>query len=314
MQETGRAGWQPELVLCNVAMATVPFAAFVEAASAAGFDGISLLGRSHRRATQRDGLSDAEMRRLVEDNGLVVTDVEAVGDWLGPPPDDQPAFLHHVYPVETYLDVAAALGARTVVAVHFGAPAPLDRAAERFAALCDSAADRGLQVALEFPAFGTIADVATAWEVSRLADRPNAGVLVDLWHHRRGGNDDEALRMLDGSRIYSVQLSDAAGDPVGPPLEDVMHRCLPGAGDFGVVDHLRTLDDLGVRAPIGIEVFDEALLATGARPAAERLAASLPRWSPKRSADRLACGTLTADYRCERSAVRVPPAGARAAM
>ena len=141
--------------------------------------------------------------------------------------------------------------------------------------LCDAAADRGLQVALEFPAFATIADVATAWDVARLADRPNAGVLVDLWHHRRGGNDDEALRAVDGSRVYSVQLSDAAGDPVGPPLEDVMHRCLPGDGDFGVVEHLRTLDALGVRAPIGIEVFDEALLATGARHAAQRLAESL---------------------------------------
>ena len=42
-----------------------------------------------------------------------------------------------------------------------------------------------------------------------------------------------------------------------------------------MVDHLRTLDELGVRAPIGIEVFDEALLAAGARFAAERLAASL---------------------------------------
>ena len=164
---------------------------------------------------------------------------------------------------------------RTLVAVHFGAPAALDLAAQRFAALCDAAADRGLQVALEFPAFATIADVATAWDVVRTADRPNAGVLVDLWHHRRGRNDDDALGAVVGSRVYSVQLSDAVGGPAGPPLEDVMHRCLPGAGEFGVVDHLRALDDQGVRAPIGIEVFDEALLATGPRAAAKRLAASL---------------------------------------
>ncbi len=277
MPGTPIASWRPELVLCNVSLATVPLVDFVEAASSAGFDGISLLGRAHRRATQRDGLTDRDVRRLLDDHGLALTDVEAAGDWLGPPPDDQPAFLHHVYPVETYLDVAAELGARTVVAVHFGAPAPLDVAAERFSALCDAAAERGLQVALEFPAFATIADVATAWDVVRLADRPNAGILIDLWHHRRGGNDDVALRAVDGRRVYSVQLSDAAGDPVGPPLEDVTHRCLPGEGDFGVVDHLRTLDDLGVRAPIGIEVFDEALLATGPTAAAQRQAESLRR-------------------------------------
>ena len=54
-----------------------------------------------------------------------------------------------------------------------------------------------------------------------------------------------------------------------------MHRCLPGDGELGVVEHLRTLDAIGVRAPIGIEVFDESLLARGPRLAAERLAASL---------------------------------------
>jgi sugar phosphate isomerase/epimerase len=217
------------------------------------------------------------MRRLVDDHGIAVTDVEAVGDWLGPPPDDQPRFLHHVYPLATYLDVAAELGARTVVAVHFGAPAPLDLAAERFAALCDAAATRDLRVALEFPAFATIADVSTAWDVARVADRPNAGILVDLWHHRRGGNDDDALRAVDGSRVYSVQLSDAAADPTGPLLEDVTHRFLPGDGDLGVVDHLRALDDIGVRAPVGVELFDEALLARGPTAAARCLADSLRR-------------------------------------
>ena len=165
----------------------------------------------------------------------------------------------------------------TLVAVHFGAPAPAHVAADRFALLCDAAADRGLQVALEFPAFATIADVKTAWDVVRLADRPNAGILLDLWHHRRGGNDDAALRAIDGHRVFSVQLSDAARDSVGPPLEDVTHRVLPGDGELGVIEHLRSLDSLGVRAPIGIEVFDEALLALGPRAAAERLSASLRR-------------------------------------
>ena len=93
--------------------------------------------------------------------------------------------------------------------MHFGAPAPLDVAGERFAALCDAAADRSLQVALEFPAFATIADLATAWDIVRLAHRPNAD-LIDLWHHRRGGNDDDALAAVDGNRVYSIQLSDAA--------------------------------------------------------------------------------------------------------
>jgi sugar phosphate isomerase/epimerase len=274
-ERDAQPNWQPELVLCNVAMATVPFADFVDAASAAGFDAISLLGRAHRRATQKDGLSDADLRTVLDDHGLALTDLEAAGDWLGLPPDGQPKFLDHVYPTERYLDVAAYLGARNVVAVHFGEPAPVDVAAERFVRLGDMAAERGLNVALEFPAFATISDVATAWDVVRLADRPNGGLLVDTWHHRRGGDDDDALAAVDGSKVFSVQLSDAAGPPTGPPLEDVMHRCLPGEGVLGVVDLVRLFDDLGVRAPVGVEVFDEALLAQGPAVAARRLAESL---------------------------------------
>lgn len=158
-------------------------------------------------------------------------------------------------------------------AVHFGAPAPLDVAAERFAVLCDAAAERNLQLVLEFPAFATIADVATAWTVIRLTERPNAGVLI-VASASRSQRRRRVEGPLDPNRVYSVQLSDGAADPVGPPFEDVMHH-LPGAGDLDVTGHLRLFDALGVRAPIGIELFDEALLATGPIRAAERLANSL---------------------------------------
>jgi sugar phosphate isomerase/epimerase len=261
-------------VLCNVAVAGVPFLDHVAAARTARFDAISLLGRAHRRATQRDGLTDRDMRMILDDHGIDLTDVEAAGDWLGPPPEDQPRLLRQVYPTETYLDVAEALGARTVVAVHFGALAPADVAVMRFGELCDAAADRRLDVALEFVAFATIADVASAWEIVRLADHPNGGLLVDTWHHRRSGVGDEALAAVDGTRVLSVQLADGSAEPVGPLVDDVMHRCLPGRGAFGT-GLVRVLDDLGTRAPIGIEVFDQALLQGGARSAAQQLGDSL---------------------------------------
>ena len=193
----------------------------------------------------------------------------------GASPEDQPRFLQQVYPTETYLDVAEALGARTVVAVHFGAPAPVDVAVIRFGELCDAAADRSLDVAMEFVAFATIADVASAWDIVRLADRPNGGLLVDTWHHRRSGAGDEALAGVDGTKVLSVQLADGSAEPVGPPIDDVMYRCLPGTGAFGITGLLRLLDDLGTRAPIGIEVFDQALIDAGARAAARQLGDSL---------------------------------------
>ena len=267
--------WAPKLVLCNVAVATYSFADVVRAAVAGGFDAVSLLGTTHRRATQREGLSTREMRKMLDDHGLETTDVEAVGDWLSEPPTDGPRWLSTVYPMETYLDIASDLGAATLVAVHFGAPASVAAAAEQFAELCAQAADRGLTVALEYPAFATIHDLQTTAEIVRQAGRSNGGIVFDTWHHRRGGSDALALSNLDGERVFSVQLSDGAREPVGSLHEDVQHRSMPGEGELDLVGLVRHLDARGVRAPIGIEVFDAEVLAKGPEVAAQRLGDSL---------------------------------------
>jgi sugar phosphate isomerase/epimerase len=273
-------GTTTPLILCNVSMMTVPFREFVGAAASAGFDGISLLGRNHRRARTKEGLTDGDMRAMVQDHGLVLTELEAVGDWLSEPPPDMPAWMSAVYTEGEYLEVAEALGASNLVAVHFGAPVGMDQAATAFAGLCDRAAERGLTVSLEFPAWATIADVATAWEVARIADQPNGGILFDVWHHYRGpGSHDAALDTVPGERIYSVQLSDATVVPVGPPVEDVRYRMLPGEGSFDLPNVVRTLDRMGVRAPVGVEVFSASLLekdpAEAARILGDRLRAVL---------------------------------------
>ena len=271
--ETG--GWTPKLVLCNVTVATFSFADLVTAAVAGGFDAISLLGRTHLRATQRDGLSTPEMRRILDDSGLELTDVEAVDDWLSAPPTDSPKWLRSAYSLDAYLDIAAELGASTVVAVHFGAPAPVEAAVERFAELCDRSADRGLAVALEFPAFATIHDVGTTAEIVRRADRRNGGMVFDTWHHRRGGNDGQALSAIDPRRVFSVQVADGAREPVGSLLEDVQRRSMPGDGQLDLVALVHQLDVRGVRVPVGIEVFDNDLMAEGPERVGQRTGDSL---------------------------------------
>jgi sugar phosphate isomerase/epimerase len=271
--QLGRLG--DELLLCNVSVANLPLQDVIPAAAAAGFDCMSVVARAHRRAVQRDGLTDADLRALLADHGVRVQEVEAAGDWLGPPWPAARAWLDPVYDTGRILDLASILGARTVVATHFGEPAPAEVAAAAFAALCDRAGELGLRVALEFPAMGTIADVGTAWDVVRLADRPNGGVLLDVWHHRRSGATDTDLAAVPAERILGVQLSDGAREPVGPPIDDVVHRSLPGTGELGIAPLLRELDERGVRCPVGVEVLRREIVADGAWAAAERLIAPL---------------------------------------
>lgn len=266
-------GVVPRLVLCNVSMATVPLEDMVAAAADNGFDAISVLGRNHRSAHRR-GFSDGDIAKLVADRGLVVDSMEALGDWLSEPPDGPP-WMSPVYSTDEYLDYASAIGAESLVVVHFGEPRPFDASVEAFARLCERAGERGLRIALEFPAWATIGDVATAWEIVRAADRDNGGLLIDNWHHRRGGNDDDALQAVDAVKIFCIQLSDADAETVGPLEEDVLHRRLPGEGALGVADFVRTMIQRGVTASVGVEVFDEQLLAGGPQNAARRLMESL---------------------------------------
>jgi sugar phosphate isomerase/epimerase len=270
---TGRLG--DELMLCSMSVVNLPLQDVIPAAAAAGFDCMSVVARVHRRAVERDGLTDADLRALLAENGMRVQEVEAAGDWLGPPRPAEREWMDPVYDTGRFLDTATALGARTVVATHFGEPAPVQVAATAFASLCDRAGERGLQVALEFPAMATIADVRTAWDAVRLADRPNGGLLLDVWHHRRSGATDADLAAVPPDRILSIQLGDGTKDPVGPPIEDVVHRSLPGAGDLGVAQLLRELDERGVRCPVGIEVLQREIVADGPAAATERLHAAL---------------------------------------
>ena len=264
------------LVLSNVSLLTTPLPEVFAAAATAGFDGVSIVARSHRYAVERGGLTTADLRALAADQGLVITEVETIGDWLAPEAHDVDARVRTVvYPAEDLLDITAQLGAATVTAVHPGAACPLDESAAAFADLCDRAAERGLRVALEFVAWMGIDSAATGWDVVRTADRANGGLLVDVWHHRRSSDRDDALRDIPPERIFSVQVCDATAAPLGPLVEDVQHRMLPGRGELDVVGFLRTLHEMGVTAPIGVEVFDPQLVREGPERAARELHASL---------------------------------------
>lgn len=269
----GRFG--DELSLCNISVATFPLEQIIPAAAAAGFRSISVLGRAYRRSLTKGGLTPEGLRSLLDHHGVAVRDVEAVGDWLGPNPFGEDSIFHPAYDTDGYLAMAEALGATTLVAVHFGGAAPLPEAAGAFAWLCDRAAERGLRVALEFPAFATIGDVATAWRIVQAAGRRNGGVLLDNWHHRRSAATDADLAAVPAESIFSVQVCDATALPVGPLIDDVAERLLPGTGALAVAPFVAELERRGVRCPLGIEVLRKEIVSSGVAAAAQLLYTSL---------------------------------------
>jgi sugar phosphate isomerase/epimerase len=240
----------------------------VAAAAAAGFSalGMQLQDYDDNRAA---GLSDADMRQILNDHGVCVAEIEFLFDWTRG--DEQGRRSRDIedrlYRLSDVFE-SRHLNVGEIVADPLDS---IDAVAERFGGVCDRAARHGLLVAIEFLPWSSIPDAATAWEIARRADRHNGGVLVDAWHHFRGAADPEMLRAIPGDRVFAIQLDDADAEPVGAPFEDTMlRRRLPGEGAFDLTGLIRLLDEMGVTAPLSVEILSTEHAALPVEEAARR--------------------------------------------
>jgi len=247
-----------DLVLCSGTLLTGSFQELVEAARAGGYRAITLWPQDVSRA-HSEGLSDADLRQMLADNDLVVTDLDPLMSWTEqavPKPGEARVELASE---DDFYRIAEAVGARSITAVQgFGSELDLDRAAEDLAGLCERAAARGLQIAVEFLPWSGIPDAVTAYDLVSRTGCANATVLVDTWHWSRGGGRLDDLRAIPGERIGSTQFSDAPVQSWGNLVDETMEaRLNPGEGAIPLVDVVRVLDEIASTAPIGVEVFNK---------------------------------------------------------
>jgi sugar phosphate isomerase/epimerase len=227
----------------------------VRAAAAGGFSGIGLRPRDRAEALA-GGLSDADARAVLSDHGVALVELEVHRGWglTGEPAEEARAAEQRFY------ELADAYGGGRHMMAVGEIEGELDDVAERFAGLCDRAAEHGLAVAIEFLPWTSIPDAGVAWDIVRLAGRGNGGVLVDTWHHFRGAADDDLIRAIPPDRIICVQFDDADAEIVGTMLEDTIHRRrLPGDGSFDLEHFVRLMDGHGVRCPWSVEILSDEL-------------------------------------------------------
>jgi sugar phosphate isomerase/epimerase len=244
-----------DLVLCSGTLRAASLAEKCAAAVAGGFSALTLWPSDVRRANS-EGLSPADVRRMITDHGLAVADLDALLIWL--PGEQVPPGL----PDEAeFYAIADAVGGRSLnVAQGFGASVDVDRAAEALAGVCDRAREHGLLVTLEYLPWSGIPDAATALAIVERSGRANATLLFDTWHTFRGPTDDAQLEKIPAARIGSVQINDAPTEPGANLIAETMSaRLVPGEGAIPLVRWLRWLDAIGSTAPIGVEVFSSAL-------------------------------------------------------
>jgi len=253
-----------DLTLCAGTMMNASFEAHVRAAAAGGFRRISLYPTEYR-AARESGLSDADMKSMLDDSGLVVADLDPLLNWvpatsLAGGATDAGSELFGATESDFYA-MAEVFGARSINAALFVAQrlAP-EIVADAFGAVCDRAANHGLLVHLEYLPWTQIPNLAAALRIVELADRDNGGLMVDTWHHFRSDGRADSLLAVDGARILAVQLNDAPSTPSSNVIDETLHhRLLPGDGDIDLTAVLRALDTIGCEAPLGVEVFSDEL-------------------------------------------------------
>jgi len=264
-----------DLVLCPGTLPAATFRVRAAAAAAGGFSGIGLWLPQLRRA-HAEGLSDADLRAILTDHALVVTDVEAITDF-GPCLRGGASAAREPTPQERLAyEVAAAIGATTVTVVEgAGPPMSLEPASEAFAVLCDRAAAHGLDVAIEFWPDSAV-DALCAGAIVAAAGRPTGGLLVDTWHAHHDPHAREALVGAPRGSVKSIQVADVGSDMPADYLAATMHaRRLPGDGVSDLVGWIRLLDAVGTRAPLGVEVLSDGLHALPPEEAARRAGSAM---------------------------------------
>ena len=219
----------------------------VDVAVRNGFDAVSLWPGAGYGRDERD-------RRVVEDAGLFVWDVDAVIVWVG---DDDPGGPYfEEAPADEVYAAAERLGARAVNALLIGprdatsldsCVAAVNRAAAR-------AFDIGMLLTVEFARSTAVRDLHQANTVVDAADATNVGILLDTWHHHWSGVLDAPL-----DRVRAIQLSDAPEDRPDDFAHATRHRReVPGTGS---VDFTPILRGAPADTPLIVEVFNTPLLA-----------------------------------------------------
>jgi sugar phosphate isomerase/epimerase len=254
-----------DLVLCAATLARVPLLERIEVAAAAGFHGVSLFLDDLEGLEVDDDELNARLRGL----GLEVAELDPVLTWV--PGVEAGGNGFERWGVDDFLRAAERVDARSLNAVCFAPNVPEDALIEGFAALCDRAAEVGLLVHLEFMPISGVRDFQTALHIVETAARPNAGLMLDVWHFVRSGSD-RALLAANARRVIAIQLDDCPATPEENLIAETLNRRLmPGEGDADVVGLIRMLDAGGCTAPLGVEVFSEELIEMSPLDAAERV-------------------------------------------
>ncbi len=263
--------------LCCGSLVQADFRQLSEAAGSAGFSSISLWPTLYRDALAT-GLSPLDMRLILEDNGLQISELDPLSSWLPVDLDpDELAAIFHSFIEDDFYRIADELGGRTLNIIQQGETTVAEeQRLDLIRGVCERASSHGLRVSVEFLPWTAIGNLRQALALVTAVAHPNLGVNIDTWHHFRSGGTIDQLAAVNPDQVAAIQFNDVAAEPWEDLLDETVRgRLPPGEGASNSVAVYRALRDAGVTAALNVEVFSAELMALPAPEAARRLAETM---------------------------------------
>jgi len=236
------------LILAPTTLPETPPLDYIEAAGAAGYDGVGL--RLHRspglpfHPVVGNAPLIRDIKRALADAGLPVFDIFSC--YLEP--DTR---IDHFTPS---LALGAELGGKFVMVM--GNDPDFGRMRDNFALFCDEALRFGLTATVEFVPTRPLATMQIAARMIAEAGRANAAICIDPLHFTRTGGVPAHIEALDPKLFPYTQINDGVlfpGEP-NPAHFGKMpqgERRMLGDGD---VDLHGILDALPAELPLSVEI------------------------------------------------------------
>ncbi|NOJ25674.1 bifunctional sugar phosphate isomerase/epimerase/4-hydroxyphenylpyruvate dioxygenase family protein [Vibrio coralliilyticus] len=232
----------------------------MHAAAKAGFHAIEIFEND---LTQYRG-SASDVKRIADSLGLEILVLQPFRDMEGLPPALRDKKFKMM---ERKMDLAHQLGTNRLMMcsnVHPLSSPNVHQCADDLHTLAELAKREGMQLGYEALAWGRhIADYDDAWNLVKMVDHPNLGVVLDTFHMFARGNTLDTLKnYIPVEKIALVQVADAPKMQMDILQYSRHYRCFPGQGDFPVIDFVQTLKDKGYNDYLSHEVFNDEFRAS----------------------------------------------------
>ncbi|HVF85368.1 MAG TPA: sugar phosphate isomerase/epimerase family protein [Abditibacteriaceae bacterium] len=228
----------------------------IEVAARAGYGAVEPW-ISEMEAHEENGGTLEELGRVARDNGVVVQGAIGFFEWIVDDPSRRTVALERA---RRDMERVARLGGNLIAAPPSGATETsgldLQRAAERYAALCEVGRQCGVRPLVEVWGFSqTLSRLGEAAFIAIESGHPDAGILADVYHLHKGGSPPSGLAQLNGTQMPLFHVNDYPAAPGREAIKDEQ-RIWPGDGVAPLGDILTTLRRIGFDGYLSLELFN----------------------------------------------------------